>query len=419
MAGANVNDAQISKIQGRLILNRSGENIIVEQPVALRDGDVIMVLKSATAQVRQDGCTIDLDSNALYTVREFPNCSAAERSVVAIDPSFLPQNIAFNEETKTPTEKAVQSPAADVAAIFEERGALTPRGSWIVEPSLSFTHSSATQVAIDGFTVLPSLTIGLIDISEVARDTLTATLGLRYGLTSRLELEARVPFVTKSEDKRSRELGSDSPLDSLVSSDGSGIGDAELSMRYQLTSLKPGSPYYIGNLRVKSATGSDPFEVKRRTVFNEDGVAIGEVLLEQPTGSGFVSVSPSLTVIYPTEPAVLFGNLSYIHNIPRDVGENKVRVQPGDAFGFNFGMGFSINPKTSFNLGYDHTVIDKTKVENDQGLEPVFDRTHIGSMLFGMTHTLKPGRSVGISLGVGATEQAPDVSLTIKSPFSL
>ena len=147
------------------------------------------------------------------------------------------------------------------------------------------------------------------------------------------------------------------PTDLVRDSDGSGLGDVEAAIRYQINGRGPG-PYWVANLRVKSRTGEDPFEVDRErlSVPDQDGnqVLIGEVFTEQPTGSGFRAVQPSLSWVYPTDPAVLFGSVSYLWNLERDVGGDFGKIDPGDVIGVNFGLGFAINERTSFSLGYDH-----------------------------------------------------------------
>src|SRR5690606_16817730 len=74
------------------------------------------------------------------------------------------------------------------APIFDERSVLTPRGTLVIEPSLQYVHSSDTEVAVEGYTVIPTVLIGLINVSQVQRDTLSAVATLRYGLTRRFEV---------------------------------------------------------------------------------------------------------------------------------------------------------------------------------------------------------------------------------------
>lgn len=313
-----------------------------------------------------------------------------------------------------PAEERTQP---DVAAVFEERGLLTPPGSWVVEPALQYVHSSSTTVAIDGFTILPAIAIGLIDISEVQRDTLTASLALRYGLTERLEVGLRLPYVWRDESLRRREILEGSETPQVADSSGEDLGDVELGLHLQFNRADTGKPFFIGNLRVKSITGTSPFEVDRVPATNPDGSDSGvDILLEQPTGSGFWSVQPSLTMIYPTDPAVIYGNISYLWNLERDQGEDYGRIDPGDALGLSLGTGISLNNRTSISLGYDHSMVFETDREGVT-LDPVFERIQVGSFIWGLSQRLSPRTSLNLSVAVGATSAAPDTQVSLRLPM--
>jgi hypothetical protein len=250
-------------------------------------------------------------------------------------------------------------------------------------------------------------------------------MGLRYGLTRRLEAELRVPFVYKEESVREREIFSGTPTDLVRDSSGQGLGDIEFGLRYQLTYGRNGWPYVVGNLRVKSRTGEGPFDVEREELFlpGEDAddppVFIGEVFREQPTGSGFWAVQPSVSFIYPSDPVVLFGHAGYLWNVSSHVNSDYGRVDPGDAVSFGFGMGFAVNERMSFSLGYDHSIVYKTSYQHDTGLDPQFNRFQVGSLLFGLSHRVGAGNNVNLSLAIGATEYAPNIQLVLRAPFLL
>lgn len=305
----------------------------------------------------------------------------------------------------------------DIAPVLDERGLLTPIGEWVVEPSLQYNQVSSLTVAIDGFTLIPALAVGLIDVSEVQRDTLTAALSLRVGLTPRIELGVRLPYVWRHESLRGREVLVGSDLDRVTSSSGEGLGDVEFGVHYQFNRAVTGRPFFIGNLRAKSRTGTAPYEVESRQIRNEAGAVLGEVLTEQPTGSGFWSIQPSLTMIHPTDPAVIFANISYLANLKRDIGQDRGWVDPGDAVGVSFGMGIALNDRTATSFGYDHNVAFRTRREFDPGTEPVFDRLHIGSLLWGLSHRLSSRTTINLSTGVGVTPSAPDVQVSVRLPL--
>lgn len=308
---------------------------------------------------------------------------------------------------------------AEVISVFEERGILTSRGHFVVEPSLAFAHSTSTNVTIEGLTIIPALIVGLIDVNQTQRDITTAAISMRTGITSRLEVALKIPYLNVDESIRQRKALEASPVDIVNDTHGQGLGDVELSFNYQLNGGAHGS-FYVVNLRIKSDTGQSVFEVDRRTIRDERGNDIGVVLGEQPTGSGFWAVQPGLTMIIATDPAVLYGSFNYLWNIKEDKGPEFGRtINPGDAVGVSFGIGFAINELTSFSLGYDHNVISKTKIESYRNrLDSVFDRIHSGSFLFGISRSTGKNSSFNMSLGIGATEEAPDMQLTLRMPYS-
>lgn len=324
--------------------------------------------------------------------------------------------------------QAPQRPADErppqVAPIFDQPGVLTPRGRLVMEPSLQYGYSSSNRVSLVGYTIIPALTIGLIDVREVKRNTLTAALTARWGITNRFELEAKVPYVRRWDSVISRPLNlNGASQDEAFSSDGTGLGDVELTGRYQLNNGGLDRPYYVGTLRFKSRTGKDPFEVETDPVANPNTRTDG-LQKELPTGSGFYTLQPGLTVLYPTDPAVFFGSVSYQYNFKRshvslntsdgsvDLGE----VKPGNVFGFNFGMGLALNERSSFSIGYDHASVGKLKQNGRYAANAV--QTQLGTLLFGYSHRLDKRTSLNVSVGAGVTRDAPDVQLSIRLPMT-
>ncbi len=81
-----------------------------------------------------------------------------------------------------------QSRPPEIAPIFEQPGVLTAPGRYVLEPSLQYGYSSSNRIALVGYTVIPALLIGLVDVREVKRNTTSAALAARFGVTRRLEL---------------------------------------------------------------------------------------------------------------------------------------------------------------------------------------------------------------------------------------
>ncbi|MDX1757206.1 MAG: transporter [Marinobacter sp.] len=318
------------------------------------------------------------------------------------------------------SDQAAPDKAIEIASITTDRGIVTRPGRLTIEPSLSHAYSNSTTVAIEGYTVIPALVVGLINISEIQRDIFVGAFTFKYGFSSRLEASLRIPYLVINEDLRERQAFQGTPVDNLREASGQGLGDVELSTRFQLTDGSGGWPYLLGTFRVKAPTGESPFDVERRQLLDNDGNPIGIVLGERPTGSGFWSFEPGISFIYPSDPAVLFGNFSYVRTMPDDKGEdNGGTIKPGDVVRFGFGMGFAFNERTSFSLGYDHSVIPKTSVEFDTSLtDAAFDRVQVGSLSFGMSQRLTPNASLGLTVSIGVTEQAPNSEIALRLPLS-
>lgn len=323
-------------------------------------------------------------------------------------------------------ERSAESRQRDVVTIFETPGVLTPPGKWILEPSLQYAYSSSNRVALVGYTVIPAILIGLIDVREVKRNTFTAALTVRRGITNRFELEAKVPWVYRSDTSVTREFLVPQATESVFDADGKGLGDIELTGRYQLNDGGGDNPYYIASLRFKTRTGKDPFEVE--TNYTLPGGRGTGLQTELPTGSGFYTLTPGLTVLIPSDPAVFFGGVSYQHSFKRNnVKANTVGgpsdggiigdVAPGGVFGFNFGMGLALNDRSSFSLGYDHQSIGKVKINGSTA--PGSVRVQLGTLLMGYSYRLNSGNFVNLSLGIGVTRDTPDLQLTLRMPISL
>ncbi|HSB95258.1 MAG TPA: transporter [Spongiibacteraceae bacterium] len=311
--------------------------------------------------------------------------------------------------------------ALTVAQIFEQPGILTPRGKFMLEPSMQYGYSTSNRLSLVGYTVIPAILIGLIDVREVKRTTYIATMTARYGLTNRLELEAKLPYVYRYDESIGREVLQGSASNNVFDSSGKGIGDVELTARYQFNESGGEDPFYIGTFRVKTHTGTDPFE--SRTTNTIQGFRQG-IETELPTGSGFYGIQPGLTMIYPSDPAVFFGSLSYLYSFERNNVKQKTdaedvelgSIQPGGIFEFNFGLGLALNDRSSLSIGYDQSSVGKIKQDGHTLADSV--TVELATLLLGFSYQFDPKRSLNLSIGAGLTVDTPDITLTMRMPIS-
>ncbi|EYS93691.1 acetate kinase [Cupriavidus sp. SK-4] len=334
------------------------------------------------------------------------------------------QTVALEEPVGRPPEEDRRPP--EIAPIIDQPGVLTAQGKLVIEPGFQYGYSSNNRVALVGYTVIPAILIGLVDVREVKTSTYIPSVAFRYGLTKRLEIEAKVPYVHSSGQTVSREVFTGTAVDRVFNASGSGIGDVEATVRYQLNYGNEKMPYFVGWLRYKSNTGKDPFEVVTDCVTRCVGNATGTGLpLGLPTGTGFQALQPGVTWLLPTDPAVFFGTFSYLHNFARDnvsrtvlngEKENLGKIAPGDIFEFSFGMGLSLNEKASFSIGYDQAIIWPTK-QNGQTV-PGSVRVTQGTLLVGYSYRFNNRYTVNLSVGAGLTRDTPDLQVNLRLPIT-
>lgn len=300
----------------------------------------------------------------------------------------------------------------DMLASLAPGGVLTPAGMVVVEPSFTYSHSGVNRFTFRGTEIVETVLIGVVEAEDADRDFLEAALTLRYGITDRLEVEVRVPYVYRDDRISTNANIGGTDVQVTDSYDGSGLGDIELAAHYQLNQGGGGMPYFVANLRGKLATGEGPFDVDRDSAGIET---------ELPTGSGFYAVEPSLTVIYPADPVVLYATAGYLWNIERDIdeqigGAQIGEVDPGDAIRFGFGFSFAVNETTSFSLGYSQDLIAETSTQVDEVWTKSEDLT-VGNVTFGISHRLNDWLSVDVGTSFGVTDDATDLSLGIRFPM--
>ncbi|WP_372786940.1 transporter [Phenylobacterium sp.] len=312
-------------------------------------------------------------------------------------------------------ERPAEEAPRQIAAIPPELGVLTPKGRLVIDPSVEFVRSSNNRLVFRGVEIVPGIQLGVIEASDAARDTGVATLAARYGLTNRLEVEARIPYIWR-DDRITTLAQRDETISRSSELRGQDIGDIEFDARYQLNSGTRGGPIFVATSRLKPPTGVGPYNVD----YDEFGVATSLA-----TGSGFWGLEGGVTMLYPTDPAIIFAGLTYLHNFSRNIdrtigsGDAAVHVgevEPGDSIGASLGFGLALNPRFSISLGYSHSYIFKTTSElgaTKQTTQPL----QVGSLLMGWSFRLTERLTLNNSFEFGVTSDAPDVRVVFRLPY--
>jgi hypothetical protein len=346
-----------------------------------------------------------------------PPESAARAGAGALEPPPLQQAQAQSPQQQQQRPVGEAPPQAEqppqAAQIFSEPTVLTRTGTVTLEPSLQYIHASNNRVALVGFTIIPAITIGLIDIREVSRDAWYAAITARWGFASRWDADIKVPYVYNSMTTLTRPLATPSVTDESFEADGQGLGDIEFGTRYQINAFRGDNMVYIGSLRVRAPTGTGPFEVDYSPVTN--------LQTKLATGSGFWGVEGGVQFVFPSDPAVFFGALNYQYNFERDVGNGFGTIKPGNVAQFNVGMGLALNEKASFSFGYQQSVVSSFEQKGPASPGKTISTTGttiLGTARFGLTYQVTPKTAVNFTLGIGVTKNTPDLELTVRVPIS-
>lgn len=314
--------------------------------------------------------------------------------------------------------QSVQDVLREEHALFSDR--LT------IEPGITYSYSDRSQLALSGFLALDAIFLGNISVEDVSSHTTTFDVSTRYGVTDRLELELNVPFVYRKSQYRAlgRDFDADESLEASV--DEADLGDVSASLYYRVLTETESRPDVVWNLGVTAPTGQHPFGIATRTVDGGEGEA-GNLTIptELPTGNGVWGVSTGVSLLKTFDPAIIFGNLGYQHNIERsfsdisaEEGQQPGRVDLGDSVRFGFGTAFALNEEFSLSLSYSHQHIRKSSTtQNGETRSVIGSDANVGTMNFGATYALSDTTSIVTNIGVGVTDDASDITLSFRMPI--
>jgi hypothetical protein len=274
--------------------------------------------------------------------------------------------------------------------LIDRGGLVLPAGTLELDTGMTYSHSSAEALTVDGFTVYPVLIVGDIVSERVQRDTVTAALTTRLGLPWDMQAELRVPYI-REESSRTSASGEETKLS------GDGLGDLELALSRQLWSSRDGGLDVLGSLRWKMDTGRDAFGLSGQQI---------------PFGTGFDAVSASFTGVSVLDPVVFFGGLSYTKSFSEK--KNDIRVAPGDSIGLQFGTALALNVDTSINFAFGQQFTRRTKLD---GHEIPGSYANTGTFSIGLSRVLMSGNAIDGSLVIGLSEDSPDLQLAFSMPF--
>ncbi|HHP6979706.1 TPA: putative pilus system protein FilC [Acinetobacter baumannii] len=231
-------------------------------------------------------------------------------------------------------------------------------------------------------------------VEEDANHTLTNSFTLQYGVLDNLTLSATLPFVAKSEIIRDTTTA--------------GLGDISFGARWEPFPLKQGRlPLVLfGSLSTK--TGDSPYEIG---------------LDELSTGKGYYSVGVGASTRKYIDPVVLFASANYGF---KESGLNQARgsrtltsFDPGISGGFSFGFAYSFNYDVSLTMSYQQSFNMDAEFQFENGESYKSPDQSSAMLSFALGVRVSPETIVNGTVGIGLTEDAPDISLGLSFPLDI
>jgi hypothetical protein len=317
-----------------------------------------------------------------------------DRSASLDNPTILPQDVSpeaverLRADDRTEQDRLIRS--AFENTLIDRGGLLLPSWSYDLEPSLNYIHSSSENIVVDGFTIFPVLVVGDIVSEKLTRDINLLNLTFRLGLPWDSQAEIRIPYGhqklrSASGDGTEREFNDN------------GLGDIELTFAHQLYKSTGKWPDVVANLRWKSITGDSPFSAAEGDIF---------------VGSGFHATNLSINAVKVIDPVVYFAGLAYTHN--NSTVEEIGKFDPGDSWGLNLGIAIALNLNNSLSFAYDQQFTKKSKLD---GVPIPGSYSSTGVFSIGTSFLMTDRLTVDFSLGIGITEDSPDLLLTTSFPL--
>ncbi|MDX9663586.1 hypothetical protein QMK50_01125 [Pseudomonas sp. P5_152] len=317
-------------------------------------------------------------------------------------------------------------PAQSVSNLYDEASGFFGGGKFSVETGVTYARYDTRTLILNGFLALDSIFLGNINLDRIKADNWTFDLTGRYNLNNRWQFDLNVPVVYRESTYQSGGASGGAAnvtSEETVTQDPT-IGDVNFGVAYKFLDESVNSPDAVFTLRVKAPTGKEPFGIKLRQVDSNSNLFIPDDL---PTGNGVWSITPGVSLVKTFDPAVLFGSLSYTHNLEESFDDisstvnvdtpGKVRL--GDSFQIGAGVAFALNEKMSMSFSVSDLVQRKSKLKADGGdwQSVTSSDANAGYFNVGMTVAASDNLTIVPNLSIGLTDDAPDFTFSLKFPY--
>ena len=378
------------------------------------EADLTQEVESATASNR----TLDNPDQESEIVK---TTSAVESNVVADQtdiqpapsfnkdetPSLVPQaeGQAANALQQKEGDATQETNLQEVFTSSERQYSLIKRGEISAFYDLDYSYYRDAQINAS----MDEGSLYQLRVDEDASHTISNTFTAQYGVLDNLTFSASIPLIAKS--------------DNLKDTTTAGLGDINLGARWEPFPLKAGRLPLILFGSVSTKTGDSPYEINPEK--------------ELSTGKGYYSVGVGASTRKYIDPIVLFASVSANYGF-KETGLNQLRgggntegegldgktrildtFEPGITGGFSFGFAYSFNYDVSLTMSYQQSFNTNTSFTYQTGekYEAADQTSSVFAIALGVR--VNPETIVNGTLGIGLTEDAPDVSLGLSFPLDI
>ena len=304
------------------------------------------------------------------------------------------------------------------AAVFDRKLSL--------ELGYSYARFDRRQLALSGFYALDAIFLGTLSVDQLKGNTHNVDLSVRYGLTETIGVDAQLPWTYRGNLYLSGGANNNPGQLTEARVKESAQGDASAGISWQVgRELRAGADV-VASLRLRMPTGETPFGIPTRIVADVNGELTSlKVPTRLPTGNGFYTFQPGISILKTYDPIVLFANASYSISPARHFDDISAgsgvpgSVKLGNTTTIGFGMILAMNDTSAFSVGYTMLTTrgTKTRVDGQEWVRVVGSEGNAAILSLGVTHALTPKLSMVTSLGVGLTNDSPNYTFGIRFPY--
>lgn len=293
-----------------------------------------------------------------------------------------------------------------------------------VDLGVGYSHFSNARINLDGFLALDTIFLGTISIDKATSDIFTLDPTISLGLSDNLIIDANIPYLYRISNFQSGGAGGSASGLVEKTVHGRGLGDINVGASYRLMKESAGQPDLVINARVKFPTGRDPYGIEFVDVSNSQGNL--QVPRQLSTGTGVYSASVGLSALKTLDPMIVFGSMNYYHNFQRSFGDvdeasgnQSGDVTVGDAIQFGAGMAYALNDKSSISMSYSQRIVQHSRIRRtgEAWQRIVGSQGNVALVNLGGTFSLADNLSLVTTVGIGLTDDSPDMLVSVRVPY--